>query len=110
MGFFRAESIGQAGFFFNRMFTRFNPWVLFDSSLFRYGIDQKEWGILAAALLILLVVDLLRYVKKINFGDFLVKQNLWFQYMVLFLLIVSILIYGEYGINFDSNQFIYFQF
>lgn len=108
--FFRAESLGQIRFFFNRMFTRFNPWVLFDESIFRYGIDRKEWSILAAALLVLFVVDLLRYKKGINFGDFLVKQNLWFQYVVLFLLIASILIFGEYGIHFDSNQFIYFRF
>jgi len=108
--FFRGESIEQIGFFFNRMFTRFNPWVLFDESLFRYGIDRKEWGILAAALLVLLVVDLLRYIKNQNLGDLLAGQNLWFQYVVLFLLIAAILVYGEYGINFDSNQFIYFQF
>ncbi|MCM1027428.1 MAG: MBOAT family protein [Roseburia sp.] len=108
--FFRAESIKQAGLFFNRMFTRFNPWVLFDDSLFLYGINQKEWGILAAALLVLFVVDLLRYRKHINIGDFLLRQNLWFRYAALFLLIVSVLVYGEYGIHFDSRQFIYFQF
>lgn len=108
--FFRAESMEQIRFFFNRMFTRFNPWVLFDESLFAYGIDRREWSILVPALLILFVVDLLRYRTNRNFGDLLVKQNLWFQYAVMFLLIASILVYGEYGINFDSNQFIYFQF
>lgn len=108
--FFRAESMGQIRFFFNRMFTGFNPWVLFDESLFGFGIDRREWSILVVALLILFVVDLLRYRTNRNIGDLLIKQNLWFQYAVLFLLIVSILVYGEYGINFDSNQFIYFQF
>ncbi|MCM1192202.1 MAG: MBOAT family protein [Butyrivibrio sp.] len=108
--FFRAESVEQLGLFLNRMFTRFNPWVLFNESLFSYGIDRREWGILAAALLILFAVDLLRYKKNVNLGDFLIKQNLWFQYAVLLLLIVLVLVYGEYGINFDSNQFIYFQF
>ena len=108
--FFRAESMGQIRFFFNRMFTRFNPWVLFDESLFGFGIDRREWSILVVALLILFIVDLLRYRTNRNIGDLLIKQNLWFQYAVLFLLIVSILVYGEYGINFDSNQFIYFQF
>lgn len=108
--FFRADSVGQIRLFFNRMFTRFNPWVLFDEGIFRYGIDRREWGILAVALLVLLAVDLLRYKKRINLGDFLIRQNLWFQYAVLFLLTVSILVYGEYGINFDSKQFIYFQF
>lgn len=108
--FFRAENIEQLGLFLNRMFTRFNPWVLFNESLFSYGIDRREWSILAVALLILFVVDLLRYKKKMNLGDFLIKQNLWFQYVVLFLLIALVLVYGEYGINFDSNQFIYFQF
>ena len=96
--------------FFNRMFTRFNPWVLFDESLFRYGLDRTEAGILMASLLVLFAVDLLRYLKNVNLGDFLVKQNLWFQYAVLLALTVSILVFGKYGIDFDSSQFIYFQF
>ena len=108
--FFRAESMEQILLFFSRMFTRFNPWVLFDESLFRYGLDRTEAGILMASLLVLFAVDLLRYLKNVNLGDFLVKQNLWFQYAVLLALTVSILVFGKYGIDFDSSQFIYFQF
>lgn len=108
--FFRADSFEQLALFFNRMFTRFNPWVLFNERLFTFGIDRKEWGILAVALLLLFLVDLLRYCKELTLGDFLLKQNLWFRYAVMVLLVAAILVYGEYGINFDSNQFIYFRF
>ena len=38
------------------------------------------------------------------------EQNLWFRWMVVIGLVVAIIVYGEYGIAFDSNQFIYFQF
>lgn len=108
--FFRAENVGQIRLFFNRMLTRFNPWVLFDESLFRYGIDRKEWSILSASLLALFAIDLLRYRRNLNFGDFLIRQNLWFQYAALIALTASVLVFGEYGILFDSNQFIYFRF
>ena len=38
------------------------------------------------------------------------QQNLLFSWLAVIALGVSILIYGKYGINFDSRQFIYFAF
>ena len=108
--FFKAGSIGQAFRYIRALFTKWNPWVFFDSSLYDYGLDRQEAMILLWAILALFVVDLIRYTKKVNIGEFLVKQNLWFRWAVLIVLIVSCLVFGEYGINFDSAQFIYFQF
>lgn len=108
--FFRAESLGDAFFYLGRMFTRWNPWVLFDRSLYGWGLDVTEFHILACALAVLLLVDLVRYRKRMDFGWFVQKQNLWFAWLTVISLIVSILVYGEYGINFDSKQFIYFAF
>ena len=44
------------------------------------------------------------------FGVFMMRQNLWFRYAVMIFLVVSIIVYGEYGVNFDSAKFIYFDF
>lgn len=108
--FFRAETLSGAFYYLQRMFTRWNPWVLFDRSLYTWGLDMVEFHILMAALAVLLLVDLVRYRKQMDIGCFLQKQNLWFSWAVVILLVISILVYGEYGINFDSKQFIYFAF
>ena len=108
--FFRAETLEQAGYFFNRLFTRWNPWVFFNEGLYQYGLGRVEVNILFAALVFMFLIELLKYVKNRKFSDFLMEQNLWFRWVVVIGLVVGILVYGEYGIAFDSNQFIYFQF
>ncbi|MBD5526964.1 MAG: MBOAT family protein [Lachnospiraceae bacterium] len=108
--FFRAESVRQAGRYLRQMFTHWNPWVLFDGTIYSYGLDRGEVHILLAALLALLLVDLLQYVKKMELGQFLLEQNLWFRWGILIMLVIGVLVYGEYGIRFSSGQFIYFAF
>lgn len=108
--FFRAGSISQAFMYVKRMFTRWNPWVLFDETLFHFGLDRKEFGILIFAVCILLIVDLVRTKTGETIGNVLLKQNLVFRWAVMILLVISILVYGQYGIHFDSAQFIYFAF
>ncbi|MBR3807759.1 MAG: MBOAT family protein [Lachnospiraceae bacterium] len=108
--FFRAETIREALYFFKRMFTVWNPWVFFNEGLYEYGLDRVEVNILFAALIVLLLAELLKYFKKQRISEFLIEQNLWFRWIVVIGMIVACVVYGEYGISFDSNQFIYFQF
>jgi D-alanyl-lipoteichoic acid acyltransferase DltB (MBOAT superfamily) len=108
--FFRAESLKDAITYIKLMFTNWNPWVLFDKSLYSVALDEIESRILIVAICFLLAVDLLKRVKKINLSDFLMQQNLWFRWAVVIIVIMSILVYGIYGIQFDSSKFIYFDF
>ncbi|MBQ7765273.1 MAG: MBOAT family protein [Lachnospiraceae bacterium] len=108
--FFRAGSIDQAIYYIQRLFTKWNPWVLFDQSLYNIGLDVIEMNVLMIALLCLVIVDLLKYKKDISVAGFLMKQNLWFRWAVLLFFILAVLVYGKYGINFDSSKFIYFDF
>ena len=108
--FFRAETIREALYFFKRMFTVWNPWVFFNEGLYEYGLDRVEVNILFAALFVLLLAEFLKYFKKQRISEFLMEQNLWFRWIVVIGMIVACVVYGEYGISFDSNQFIYFQF
>ncbi len=108
--FFRADTLSDAIFFFKRMFLRWNPWAFFDETLYKFGLDRVEVNILFAALILLLLVDLVRYLKGKDFSAFLCEQNLWFRFVIMIGIVVALFVYGEYGMNFDSNQFIYFQF
>jgi len=107
---FRATSFSMVSFFFNRMFTRYNPWALFDGSLFSFGLTGGEMVILGFALLILLFVDYVRESRHLTFAEALAKQNLCFRWVVLIGMIAFVLVFGAYGAEFDSNQFIYFTF
>lgn len=108
--FFRAGSMDEAIYYIERMVTKWNPWVIFDQSLYSIGLDIVEMNVLLIALLCLLAVDLLKYIKNISLGKFLLKQNLCFRWVVMLGLIWVIFVYGKYGIDFDSAQFIYFDF
>ncbi|MBR5968709.1 MAG: MBOAT family protein [Lachnospiraceae bacterium] len=108
--FFRAESLTSALYYLKRMFTRWNPWVLFDGGLYELGIDRFEGNVLKAALLTMLAVSIVRVKTGKDFGEVLAGQNMLFRFAVCILLILSLLVYGFYGVDFDSTQFLYFQF
>lgn len=105
--FFRAGSLSGAGYFLNRMFTRWNPWVLFNEDLYAFGLNRQEFGILTLGTILLLAFDLISAKKKKDFGELLVTQNLWFRWALCLALILLVLTVGEYGIDFSSSQFIY---
>lgn len=108
--FFRADSFTDALLFIKRIFVRPTPWLLFNGGIYELGLDRVEMNILFLSVLILLAVDLIRYVKKQTLDAFLLEQNLWFEWAVVIGLIVMIFVYGKYGPAFDPQQFIYFQF
>ena len=108
--FFRADTLQDAIYYIFRIFRHIDPWALFDESLYTLGLDRFESNVLIVALLVLLAVDLLKYFRNINLSDFLMAQNLVFRWIVILGLIAAVLAYGMYGIEFDSAQFIYFEF
>lgn len=108
--FFRSDSIADALRFFQRIFIRPTPWLLFNGGIFTLGLDRVEMNILFFAVLLLFLVDLVRYKRGRTLDAFLWEQNLWFQWFAVTGLILLIFVFGEYGPAFDPKQFIYFQF
>lgn len=107
--FFRADTITGAVGFIQRMFSEFNPWILFDGSLYDVGLSQLEFQIAVLAILVLMVVDVLHY-KGVQIRTFLSNQQVWFRWMIYVGAISIVLVFGIYGPDFDASQFIYFQF
>ena len=67
-------------------------------------------GVLFASLVLLLFVSIVRYKQQFDIGEFLLKQNMVFRWAVFILLLIAIIVFGEYGAEFASNKFIYFDF
>lgn len=108
--FFRADTVTDALRFIKRIFIRPTPWLLFNGGIFTLGLDRVEMNILVFSVIVLLLVDIVRYKKGMTIDTFLMGQNLWFEWMCVIGLILMIFIFGEYGPTFDAQQFIYFQF
>jgi uncharacterized membrane protein (DUF2068 family) len=72
-------------------------------------MGANEWQVLAVAILILVVVDLLRY-NHISVLAFVEKQELWFRWAVYLALVCMIVYMQVYSVTYESSQFIYFQF
>lgn len=108
--FFRAATGTEALGYMQRLFTKWNPWVLFDGSLYGLGLSQLEWKIFVLAVVVLLVVDLIRYNKGLQFDEYLAGQNVVFRCLILILLVLAVFVYGQYGMQYGASQFIYFQF
>jgi len=108
--FFRLQKVEDGIQYIKRMFSKFDPWSLFDGHLYTLGLDRFEFNILFVSLLCLFAVSLIRYKKNQNIDQFLEEQTIWFRWAVIIILLIAIPVYGVYGMNFDSSQFIYFQF
>ena len=105
--FFRANTFRDAIGIIKNMFV-FNPWILFDGSLYNLGLDQKDFIVGILAILALTIVSLLRWNTRLI--DLIGKQNIIVRWVFYFTFLYSILIFGIYGPGYEAQQFIYFQF
>nr|MBQ8252887.1 MBOAT family protein [Lachnospiraceae bacterium] len=107
--FFRAESIGAAFVIFKRMFQTTGLYLMYSGRFFNYGIDAKEWCVVLLFLLVWFVISVLEEIH----GDvlkLLERQNLIFRWGIIYILLFSVIIFGQYGPGYDVADFIYEQF
>lgn len=108
--FFRSESIAGAFGYLKRLFTKPDPWVFTDGTLYQLGLEQADVRVLFVALVILLFVSLVREYRGETLDVFLAKQGLWFRWLVILFIFSFLFLFGMYGPDYDESQFIYFQF
>lgn len=108
--FFKVPTALDGLRYLKRMVTKWNPWALFDGSLYTLGISEKYFHFLIWAVAALLVVDWLKYKKKTEIDVWLGTQCIWFRWAVMLGCIMAVIIFGAYGPAYDAGNFIYFQF
>jgi Predicted membrane protein involved in D-alanine export len=107
--FFRAGSLGQAFAALKSIFSVYNPWILFDGSLYGLGIERNSFIVMLFAILVLLAVDYLHY-HNIHVLTLLAKQELWCRALLTATLFYAVIMLGVYGVDYDVSTFIYFAF
>lgn len=91
------------------MFSTFNPWIFFDDSLYKLGVDRKEWQVVIVTVFIVFIVDFL-HEKKVSVRELVAKQNIIIRWSAYYLLIFGIIILGVYGPGYNVANFVYAQF
>lgn len=102
----RSKSLMEGLRAWKTVFTEWNPWVLFDDTIFNLGLERKDFDLCMAGIGIVVIVSILqeRYgsVRKL-----VAEQNLVFRWIIYFGLFFSVLIFGCYGPGYDAADFIY---
>lgn len=107
--FFRADTINTAIRLIRNLLFHFDAWVLFDQSIYSFGLSQQEFSVMLSGIGILLFSDIMAY-RGCRLSDLLEAQPLVFRWTVYILSILAIVVFGVWGTNYDAAGFIYFQF
>ena len=91
------------------MFSVFNVWVLFDGSLYDYGLDRKDFWVGIIAILILFGVSVMKE-KGIQIRETVAQKGIGIRWAIYYLAFLSIIIFGIYGSGYGVSPFIYMNF
>lgn len=97
MFLFRVDSFKQMGLMIHSKAT---------ASLFSLGLKKLDFALLMVGILVMLVVGVMQEFN-INIRKELQKQNLLFKWLIYYIMIFSVIIFGIYGKGYDAASFIY---
>ena len=104
--FSRASNLWSAVNMMGWTVRRINPWVFFDGTLNNLGLDTQDLNLLIASIMVLMLVDIF-HEKGFQLRQKISEQNLVFRWSFYMAAIFSIIIFGIYGIGYESSDFIY---
>lgn len=103
--FFRAASVGDAFSMLAGAVRHFDLGILWDGSLLTLGLDGIEMAIAALSLLCLWAVSLLQ--RKGSVRDGIAKKPLPFRWILWYVLLFAVILFGCYGPGYSATEFIY---
>jgi len=106
------------------VFTTANWKVLFNGSLLQLGLSKADYAVALTGAAVMLAVSIIQSVGPVKraegqhgiiLADNPIRERLidrpWYvKYLLIGLLLAVILVFGAYGIGYDSSQFIYVRF
>ncbi|MDO5382424.1 MAG: MBOAT family O-acyltransferase [Eubacteriales bacterium] len=102
------RNISEAFKMFFSMFTSGNYYEVFTKGMWNIGISMPDYIVIAIGVLIIFIVSMLQ--RKCSIRQRLSQNNYCVRYVVFLLLFLAIVVFGTYGIGYESSQFIYNQF
>lgn len=102
----RAASFMTAVGMYKATIASWNPWVLFDGTLYTLGLDRKDFQFMVLVIVLLFAVGFMQE-KGIRIRETIARQGIVFRWAIYFAAIFGIIVFGMYGYGFDASNFIY---
>ncbi|MCM1040527.1 MAG: hypothetical protein NC434_14510 [Ruminococcus sp.] len=102
----KAADLHGVGIFLQRLFAEAKAHTLFDGTIYQYGLDYKNVFLMYGCIILIIIVDIL-HERGIHFRELLMRQGIVFRYIIYYIAIFSIIVFGIYGPEFHSADFIY---
>ena len=93
---------------FHQMLRRWNPWILFDGSLYSLGVSRP--GVILMVLTIFLLFAVEHYQQKGSVREWIAGRNIVLRWAIYYVAIFSVLIFGIYGMGYNAADFAYGRF
>ena len=107
--FFRAPSLPVGFGMMKRIFSNFKLSALSSGELLSLGIDGCDYVVVLVALIVIFIISLLKE-KNINIREEISKKNIATRWLIYYLLILAIIIFGAYGPGYIPVDPIYADF
>jgi alginate O-acetyltransferase complex protein AlgI len=104
--FSRAPTLSIAMEMFGNVFDTFNPQTLVDGSLLKLGLNLPGVIVLLISTLILITVDVVQE-RGLKIRECITRLPVVVRWGVYLIGVLSILVFGIYGIEYDAARFIY---
>ena len=105
---FRSASLRAGLSMLKRIVTDFTPWVLFDGSLYEFGISSHSFIALILCVILMMIVESMQ--EKGNIREILAKQHVIVRWGIYLGAIALVTVLGVYGPGYSATQFLYGQF
>lgn len=103
------SSLEETSEIIQKIFKNFNIWVLFDETLYNIGLDRKDFWIGMIAILILWKISSLKE-KGIHVREKIASYPIILRWLIYYIGILSIIIFGIYGSEHGGTTFTYMQY
>ena len=91
-----------------RIITDFTPWVLFDGTLYEFGISSHSFIALILCIILVMIIEHMQ--EKGNIREMLSSQHIIVRWCIYLGAIALIAVLGVYGPGYSATQFLYGQF
>ena len=88
--------------------NNFQVWRYFDQTIYSYGLSQRDFGLIILCIIVLIFVGINQ--ERGSIRDALYKKHPGIQMALIGAAVFSILIFGIYGLGFETSDFIYMQY
>lgn len=105
----RGDSLSHAWGLLKATIRECNPWVLFDGSLYKLGLSEKNFRFMLLTIIGLIMVDWIKE-KGIRIREVIAQQNIVPRWMIYYAALFGLIIFGMYGVGYNAVSFIYQQF